>query len=484
MIDRRTFLQCLAPAALLATSRQPQAGRRRNIILITVDDLGWSDLPSYGGDFHETPHLDRLAREGLRFTDAYASSPVCTPTRASILTGLHPARLHMTIWREAALNPPPPRALQPPPAVADLPLSHVTIAEQLRQAGYHTAHIGKWHVGGAAYYPETQGFDLNIGGTIWGAPPTYFAPYRGGRNPEQELRYIPGVPFAKPGEYLTDRLTDEAIRFMQSAADFPFFLNLAYYTVHTPMEGKPEYKQEFETKRDPAFHHQNVDYAAMLRSLDENVGRLRAALQALGLEQDTAVLFVSDNGGYINRYKGQRVTSNYPLRSGKGSLYEGGIRVPLLMHVPGLTQPGTVCHEPVISMDLYPTILALAGINTSPCDGHDLVPLLRDPSSSLPRPCMTWHYPHYYPTWDVPEDEHITAPVSAIREGKWKLIHHYETQQNQLFDLEAGLGEELDCAGQYPDHTARLWAHLRQSLEAMAARLPTRPAETASDSGE
>ena len=318
--------------AAFATARPP------NVVFILADDLGWSDLGCYGADLHETPHLDQLAREGVRFTQAYAM-PVCSPTRASILTGRHAARLHYTIWREGALQPPRDQPLLPPPTIADLPASEVTLAEVLKGAGYLTFHVGKWHLGDAAHSPETQGFDLNIGGTHWGAPATYFYPFRGPSGSSGEFRYVPGL-LGKPGDYLTDRLTDEALKLMDHAGDRPFFLNLCFHCPHTPIEGKQKLVEHYRSKLKPGLRHQNPGYAAMVQTVDDNVGRILAGIAERGLADRTLVIFASDNGGYVNTNRGLQVTDNSPLRSGKGSLYEGGIRVPLIVRLPGLTARG------------------------------------------------------------------------------------------------------------------------------------------------
>lgn len=270
-----------------------------NVVFILADDLGWGDLGCYGADLHQTPHLDRLAREGVRFTQAYAM-PVCSPTRASILTGRHAARLHLTIWREGALEPPHDQPLIPPSAIADLPTSEVTLAEVLKEAGYLTFHVGKWHLGDAAHSPETQGFDLNIGGTHWGAPATYFYPFSGPYGSSREFRYVPGLGLGKPGDYLDDRLTDEALKLMNEAGDRPFFLNLCFHCPHTPIEGKARLVEYFQSKLKPGLRHRNPGYAAMVQTLDENVGRVLARLEERGLASRTLVIFASDNGGYVN----------------------------------------------------------------------------------------------------------------------------------------------------------------------------------------
>ncbi|HPA47829.1 MAG TPA: sulfatase [bacterium] len=441
-----------------------------NVVFILVDDMGWSDLACYGADLHETPNIDRFASQCTRFTDAYAASPVCTPTRASILTGKYPARLHMTVWRENSLGTPDDsKKMIPPRCVSDLPHEEITIAEVFKQAGYQTAHVGKWHLGDATHYPETQGFDVNIGGTLWGAPNTYFYPYKGS-DYYRESRYVPHLEFGEPGEYLTDRLTSEALNLMEKMHNGPFFLNLAYHTVHTPIEGKPELVEYYKQKIKEGMRHQHPGYAAMVRSLDENVGRVLAKLDALGIADNTVVILFSDNGGYINKKDGIPVTDNSPLRSGKGCLYEGGIREPLMIRWPGVTRPESVCQEPVCSIDFYPTLLEITGLSGDPkhnrdVDGTSLVPVLRDPNSSLNRETLCWHYPHYY---FFPE----TGPVGAIRQGDWKLVEHFEDGKLELFNLKDDLQEQNDLADRLPSKATSLHKALVKWREDVNAQMP------------
>ena len=446
------------------------ASRPLNVVFILADDLGWSDLGCYGADLHETPHLDRLAREGVRFTQAYAMC-VCSPTRAAILTGRHAARLHLTIWREAALNPPQNQKLVAPPVIADLPLDETTIAEALKSAGYLTFHVGKWHLGDADHSPETQGFDLNIGGTHWGAPATYFHPFSGEFGQARELRYVPGLGLGKPGDYLTDRLTDEALKLIEQAGDRPFLLNLWFHNPHTPLEGKPKLVEKYRAKINPDLKHQSPDYAAMVETLDDNVGRVLEQLRKRKLADRTIVIFASDNGGTIIQHKDRQVTDNSPLRSGKGSLYEGGIRVPLIVRIPGVTPRGRVCDEPVICTDFFPTILELCGVHVADkaaprgtLDGQSLVPLLRQPDARLNRDALFFHYPHYYST---------TTPVSAIRAGDWKLLEYFEDQHLELYNLRDDPGEKRDLAAQQPDRAAQLRGRLQAWQKQVGAQLPS-----------
>ncbi len=451
---------------------------RPNVIVILADDLGASDLGCYGADLHATPRLDQLALEGIRFEQAYSASPVCSPTRASILTGKSPARLHMTIWSEGARREPLDKPLRQAKSLPDLPLEEITLAERLQSEGYLTASVGKWHLGDADHAPETQGFDINIGGTHWGAPQTHFWPYRGSGRFGGEFRYVPDLHLGQPGEYLTDRLTSEAIGILDHAVQLhrPFFLFLAHHAPHTPIEAKAADVLRYKSRMKPEFQHQNPTYAAMVGSLDESVGRILDRVKALGIENDTIVVFTSDNGGYIGHSQHEgvsiQVTSNSPLRSGKGSLYEGGIRVPLIVRWPQRITAGRTESSPVISTDLNPTLASLIGLSPmadSVADGLDLSSLMLNTSTRLDRQTLYFHYPHYYhaPT---------TTPCSAIREANWKLITYYEEDRSELYNLAEDPGEQDDLAMASPAHRARVTAmrgKLSKWLTSVDAQLPT-----------
>jgi arylsulfatase A-like enzyme len=460
----------LGTVALASLAVWAHATPLPNVVLVVVDDLGWSDLGCYGSDLHATPHIDRLSQQGVRFTNAYAAAAICSPTRAALMTGKYPARLGMTIWHEAAARGPnPDERLLPPRAEANLSLQEITLAERLLEAGYATLHVGKWHLGDAYHYPETQGFESNVGGTLWGAPATYFWPYRGPF--DDEIRYIPGLSGEHRGQYLTDRLCDEAIKLIATAGARPFFLNLWFHSVHTPIEGKPELVRHYQQQvaSHPHTRHRNPDYAAMVHCVDQNIGRLLRHLDELGLADNTVVLVTSDNGGVVNKTNWGYVTTNAPLRSGKGSLYEGGIRVPLLVRWPRVTPAGSLCHEPVISCDLNVTIRQLAGLESSTStpsndDGVSLLHLLAEPTGSLHREAIFWHYPHYYPT---------TTPVSAVRAGRHKLLRFYEDQHHELYDLLADEAEQHDLAEAQPELTQRLINQLDRWIQQVGARLPT-----------
>ncbi|HPT25944.1 MAG TPA: sulfatase [Bryobacteraceae bacterium] len=466
-MNRRSFLTSLPWAA---TALRAAASPPPNIVLILADDLGWSDLGCYGSDLHQTPNLDAMARRGIRFTEAYAAAPICSPTRASIMTGKHPARLGMTIWREGSLRPPDRKLpLLPPPSEPDLAQSDITLAEALKPKGYLTTQVGKWHLGDADHSAQANGFDIGIGGTHWGAPQTYFYPYRGNKR-FGEFRYVPGLDFGRPGEYLTDRLTDEALRVIDYAGSQPFFLYLAHHAPHTPIEGKSEIVRRYQERIKAGMKHRNAAYAAMVESLDDSVGRVAAHLKQRKLDQNTLLVFMSDNGGYINPFDGEPVTNNAPLRSGKGSLYEGGVRVPMIFSGAGVGRQGAVEPTQVMSTDIYRTILDAAGLGGSDgylaaADSVSLAPLIGGQTRTLGRSQLCFHYPHYYAT---------TTPASAIRVGGWKLIEYFEGPKLELYDLASDPSESRDLASVRPDIARDLAARLKAWREEVGARLPVK----------
>ena len=411
-------------------------GRPQNIVLFLIDDLGWMDLGCQGSTYYQTPNIDKLAAEGVRFTDAYAACAVCSPTRASILTGKYPARLLLTDWLPSGRWKPSSKLIEGR-KIRGLPLEEYTLAETLRDAGYQTIHIGKWHLGSEPFcLPQHHGFNINIAGNAHGAPGQYFFPYQGDWSiPTTPLRATWNVlPDGKPGEYLTSRLTDEAVTIIEKSDDKPFFLYFPHYGVHTPLEAPEELTKKYE--QIPQHQQQGKPvYAAMVESIDQSVGRVLDALKSAGKTNDTVIIFTSDNGGFY------KATSNAPLRANKGAYYEGGIRVPLIIKWPGLSQPGRVIHEPVITNDLYPTCLAAAGLSMDPhqhMDGENLTPLLHK-TETLSRDSLFWHFPHY--------NKHPSShPSSVIRKGHWKLIESFDPATVELYNLAEDLGETCDLA--------------------------------------
>lgn len=419
-------------SGLQAVERVEPAKNKPNILMIIADDLGWADLGCYGADLHNSPNLDQLARDYLKFTRAYSAAPVCSPTRAALMTGLHPARMGITIWSEGARKPETNHALLPGESLDHLPLKYETLAEKLSSIGYRTALVGKWHLGDGDQAPETQGFDINIGGTRWGAPPTFFWPFKNDKRFGGEFRYVPGLNFGKTGDYLTDKLTDKALEVIDQAGDQPFFLYLAHYAPHTPIEAPEELVKKYSSKMRPEYRHQNPVYAAMIESMDTNIGRVLEHLKKTGQYENTMIIFTSDNGGYLGEAKGLNgvVTTNAPLRSGKGSLYEGGIRVPLIVKMPDAQKPGREIQSPIVTMDLHHTMLSVAGYQTqdplAKSDGQDLVPMIKNPERQVQARPFFFHYPHYYET---------TTPVSAVIDWPFKLLHYEEKNQTELYDM-------------------------------------------------
>jgi arylsulfatase A-like enzyme len=423
-----------------------------NFVLILADDLGWTDLACYGSKLYETPNIDQLARDGVKFTQNYSACTVCSPTRAALLTGKYPARLHITDWIPGQM-PDNPKLIVPD-WTKYLPLEETTMADVFHNAGYATASFGKWHLGGEQYYPDKHGFDFFLAGTDKPNTEHYFSPYG-----------IPTLSDGPKGEYVTDRLTDEAIRFIDKNKDKPFFVYLPHFAVHLPLQAKQKLIAKYQAKIKPGDAQSNATYAAMIDSLDQSVGRIRRELKKLGIADQTIVVFASDNGGRVP------TTSNLPLRVGKGSCYEGGTRVPLIIDWPGVTKPDTVCDTPVISMDLSPTFMEIAGLRDgakAALDGLSLVPILRK-SGDLKRDELFWHYPHY---------QHYqkggTTPYSAIHKGDFKLIEFLADRRVELYNLKDDIGEQRDLASQMPEKVEELRKRLHAWREEVGAQMPTR----------
>jgi arylsulfatase A-like enzyme len=450
------------------------AADRPNIVFFVADDLGQRDLGSYGSTFYETPHLDRLAAEGMRFTDAYAACPVCSPTRAALVTGQWPQRTGITDYIGAPLTPDQWKRntkLLPAPYSDRLALEATTFAEALKGAGYATFFAGKWHLGPEGWWPEDQGFDVNQGGIDRGGPyggKKYFSPYGN-----------PRLKDGPEGEHLPDRLAAEAGKFIEAHRDQPFLVYYPFYDVHTPLMGREDLVKKYEEKkkrlgleekwgregeRDVRLVQEHAVYAAMVEAMDLAVGRVLGKLDELGLAGNTLVLFTSDNGG-LSTSEGSP-TSNLPLRGGKGWMYEGGIREPLLVRWPAKIKAGSISGVPVSSVDYFPTFLEAAGAGKPDglvVDGLSLFPVFA--GGSLPERGLFWHYPHY--------GNQGGAPAAAIRKGNHKLIHWFEDDRVELFDLSADLPEKNDLALARPDLVDALGMELKAWQEDVGAKFPT-----------
>jgi len=435
-----------------------------NIVVIMADDLGWMDLHCYGNDRLDTPALDQLAEDGMRFTNAYAAAAVCSPTRAAMMTGQSPARLRLT-------NHAPGHKdgftlegsdLAEASSVRNLALGYRTIAERLSEAGYATAHIGKWHLSYVVrnsesgplesdLRPDKQGFDLNIGGCYRGGPPTYFAPYK-----------IPTLPEQEEGEYLPERLADEAIKFIEQNREKRFYLNWWPYSVHYPIEAKKDLISKYEERKGPGI--KDPVYAAMIEGMDTEIGRFLKALDKAGLRENTLVLFKSDNGGYNG--------DNRPLRGFKGMLYEGGIRIPWIVRWPGKVEANSTCRTPVISTDCFPTFLEVVGLDPAsdqPVDGESILPLLEQ-SGDWHRKALYFHYPNY-------AFHKRNRLGGVVREGNFKFIQRYGTGERELYDLASDIGERNNLATSKTKVAERLEGQLTSWLADMNAAMPTRSSE-------
>ncbi|MEX2214511.1 MAG: sulfatase [Phycisphaeraceae bacterium] len=508
----------MVPKPVFAETAPPQVGRADappNIVFFLVDDLGWTDVGCFGSSFYETPNIDRLAKEGVRFTHAYAACHVCSPTRASIMTGKYPARLGLTDWLPGRRDY-DFQVLKSAEKASHLALEETTLAEALKAHGYTTGHFGKWHLGEEPNGPIAQGFVAQVPRWNKGWPASgYLVPFK-----------LEGIA-EQPGQYLTDRLTDEALKFVEKNKDRPFFLYLSHFAVHDPIQGRPDlvekYRKKLATTTRPkasAFilegnpddkqplsrkqfdllinerayepykvlpqrtvkikqHQDNVEFAAMVESMDESLGRVKAKLEALGLTDNTIIVFYSDNGGMSGANFGNpaRViqptlldqaysTSNLPLRGGKGWIYEGGIRVPMIVKWPAKGKEGAVCNEPVISPDFYPTLLEMAGLPAKPSqhvDGKSFAAAVK--GEPFERGAVYWHFPHY-------SNHGMQSPSGAIRDSDYKLIEYFENQTVQLFNLKDDPGEQNDLANTNSKKAAELRAKLESWRKDVSAKMP------------
>jgi arylsulfatase A-like enzyme len=445
-----TLLLFLAGMKLLYAQDKP------NIVFILADDLGWKDVSFNGSNFYETPNIDRLASQGVFFSNAYANAPICAPSRAAILSGQYSPRTGFYTNHNSERGESSWRAVIPTTNHHQLDLDKVTIAEALKKHGYKTIHLGKWHVCDTKdHYPEYQGFDINIAGNKTGKPYTYFSPYG-----------LPNINDGPEGEYLTDRLTDEAIHFISGNRENPFFLYLAFHSPHTPLQAIDSVVWKYVPKP-----HDNGQfdpfYAAMIEILDYNVGRIMNHLEKLGLDDNTIIVFFSDNG------TSSAVAPEKPLRAYKGTLYEGGIRVPLIIKGPGVLN-GIVDQTPVIGTDLYPTLLDLAGISNPEgyqLDGLTVRPLLEG-TGTLDREAIFWHFPAYLQGEYGMNKVWRTTPVGAIRKGDYKLLEFFEDGHLELYNLIKDPGEMYNLAEQNPEQSAILYSLMQEWREEMGAPYP------------
>ena len=476
---RRDFLKVIGAGIFAAAmpgifAKDATAARRKpNIVFIHIDDMGWNDVGCYGADFFETPNIDKLAGKGMRFTQGYASCTVCSPTRASLMTGRYPARTGITDYIRPSKSTTNPTGYDEtttkeywcPNLSNFMDPSEITIAEILKQAGYTTCHIGKWHLGGEHAYPDMQGFDYNIGGCHWGMPlgsrkpnPQYFDPYE-----------CPTLKDRTLGEYLTDREVDEATDFMANMVQTNklFYLQLAHYAVHGPIQAKQELIDKYEAKKNSQSWEFNYStkYAAMIESVDQSVGKVLDKLDELKIADNTVVFFASDNGGVAGR------SVLAPLRGSKTWAYEGGIRSPWLVRWPRVIKPGSTCAEPIISMDFFPTVCEIIHQplpDNREIDGLSLVPLLKQ-TGSLNRDALIWHFPHYK------GDAYNKAPHDIILSdnGKWKLIRFYSNGiTHELFNLGDDIGESNNLVAADPARVQAMDAELTIRLAQMGAMIP------------
>jgi len=462
----RLYALCIFITAVLT----PIDAKQTNFLFFLVDDMGWADIGANGSKFHETPNIDRLAKSGMRFTQGYAAGSVCSPTRASIMTGRHPVRVDITDWIPGQSN----RKTNPllhPDDLSHLPLAEVTIAEALKEHGYQTFFAGKWHLGNKGQWPTDQGFDINIGGHHRGSPPGgYYSPWSN-----------PALKAKQPGEYLTERLTDESVKFLEERdKTSPFLLYLSYYNIHTPIQAYKKHIDHYKAKAAKAFQdvtptepehdginrtrQDNPALASMVAAVDDSVGVLLDKLTELKLDKNTVVIFFSDNGG-LSTLGRLGPGCNLPLRAGKGWLYEGGVREPTIIRAPDVTQPNSVSHKPMVSMDFFPTMLDLAGLPLQPklhVDGQSLLPHLKGDDSG--QRTFYWHYPHYHgSTW---------KPGASIRDGDWKLIEFYHYKNFELYNLADDPGERQNLAKAKPTKAKLMRAKLLAWQKQMQAKMP------------
>jgi arylsulfatase A-like enzyme len=477
-MNRRNFLKAMGLSAAAFTlggcdvnaqiSNDSVPAKKPNFLFILIDDMGWRDLGFMGSTFYETPNIDRLADQGMVFSNAYSNAPNCAPTRASLMSGQYSPRHGVYTVGNSDRGDKKLQKIIPIPNKTTLDANVTTFAELLKPAGYISASMGKWHLGtDPELGPVSQGFDINIAGDKRGSPSRggYFAPYQ-----NENLHDGP------QGEYLTDRLTEEALKFLETNKDNPFFLYLPHYAVHTPIQAKKKLIEKYKAKT-PTGLQKNPAFAAMIESVDQGAGKILAKLDELKLTENTVVIFTSDNGG-VGGYReigiiDKEITHNAPLKAGKGTLYEGGIRVPMTVRWPGRIKPRSTCDTPVITLDFYPTILEIAGIKKPAnhiLDGQSIVPLLTN-KEGLKRKAIFWHLPAYLPA----SGGFRTTPAGAIRSGDYKLIEFFEDNRIELYNLKDDIGEQKNLTEKMPAKAKELHDLLRDWRKSVNAPVPKTP---------
>ena len=439
------LLTVLAIGLLACSNGNEEASQvKPNVILIIADDMGWYDLGSYGSDFIETPNLDALAEGGVRFTNAYAPASLCSPSRASILTGLHPVEVNITEHIHGPFRPSPAIPLITPDIDQALRSEFYTVGEMMKREGYHTDYIGKWHLGGGSAGPKTQGFDFAYAANYHGLPNSFFYPFF--NHAMEDIKSD-----SEEGDYLTDKLTDRAIAGI--AQKDTFFMMLSFYSPHVPIEGPADLVDKYVAKRGGETGLPDPHYAAMVESIDRNIGRLVSELKVQDKFDNTLIVFTSDNGGLSVREvpafaKHTPPTDNGPLAKGKGYLYEGGIRVPMIVHWPQKLISQVIDH-PVVGTDLYATFSDILGKSDRTSGGRSLLHAI---NGSAEERAIVWHVPHYSPQQG--------KPASAIRKGKYKLLFFYEDERVELYDLENDPSETHDLSRSQPIVTDQLLKEL------------------------
>ena len=456
ILKKLSFLLLL----MLLNSCNKESLEKPNIVLIVADDLGWSDLSYIGSEYYETPNIDKLSKSGMTFYNGYASSANCAPSRATMLSGKYHTEHGIYTVRNSDRGSRKTRKIIPIETKTTLDLDFFVIPEMLKEMGYTNGHFGKWHLGDVGFHPEQSGFDVNIGGNKHGGPGGYFAPY-----PNPELENEP------KGEYLTDRIGDEVVKFIDINKENNFFAYVPFFSVHTPIQSKPDYQKKYSNKDSNEFHNR-ADYAGMIQSLDENIGKILDKIDALNLSENTLIIFTSDNGGI------RAISNQYPLRAGKGSYYEGGIKVPMIFSWKGKIEAKTESYERVSNLDFYPTIKKLVGYNESiDLDGEDLTPIFK--GEKLKKRELYFHFPVYLEPYRVQLDSGTdplfrTRPGTVIIKDKWKLHHYYEDNKFELYDLEKDVSESENLSEIKKEKKNELLIDLNNWRKTNNAPIPSR----------